>query len=62
MRAKKKWNWEEANALHTVFFRDYIFMVGVEKLFDGHILNKFKEKVIVLFFNSHWFVLFYLIK
>ncbi len=62
MRAKKKWNWEEANALHTVFFRHYIFMAGVDKLFDGHILNKSKEKVIslvrfILFNKIIWYYL-----
>jgi hypothetical protein len=48
-------------------------MAGVAKLFDGHILNKSKEeidlndqkykgKVIGLYFSASWFVSIYLIR
>jgi hypothetical protein len=47
-------------------------MAGVEKLFDGHILNKsneevdlnddkYKGKVIGLYFSAHWSVQFILL-
>jgi hypothetical protein len=48
-------------------------MAGVAKLFDEHIFNKSKEeidlndqkykgKIIGLYFSAHWFVSVYLIK
>lgn len=48
-----------------------IFMAGVAKLFDGHILNKEKEeidlnddkykgKIFGFYFSAHWYVSFHL--
>ncbi len=63
--------------MHTFFSRDSThitenLMAGVEKLFDGHILNKsneeidlndekYKGKVIGLYFSAHWYVQFILL-